>query len=199
MATRNLSNPSIQTTCVAALLRDDSQAERAMEKLKEAGFSRSDIGVASLGGRDTGQHVGFWNKVSGLFGKEEHPEPVPEIEQSLLSCGVDTQQARYFEQALHEGNVLVTVHATNAERAATARNILEGMGADIGAGAATMTTSSGKSIQGERRINLVGEILRVHKDRVQRGEARLRKEVVTETQHVEVPVSREELVIEHTR
>src|SRR5207237_4791851 len=50
----------------------------------------------------------------------------------------------------------------------------------------------------ERRIELLGEVLRVHKERVQRGEVRIRKEVVTEPQHIEVPVTREELVIERT-
>jgi uncharacterized protein (TIGR02271 family) len=45
-------------------------------------------------------------------------------------------------------------------------------------------------------VQLLGEVLRVHKDRVNRGEVRLRKEVVTETQNVQVPVQREELVVE---
>jgi uncharacterized protein (TIGR02271 family) len=45
-------------------------------------------------------------------------------------------------------------------------------------------------------VQLLGEVLRVHKDRVNRGEVRLRKEVVSETQNVQVPVQREELVVE---
>jgi uncharacterized protein (TIGR02271 family) len=36
----------------------------------------------------------------------------------------------------------------------------------------------------------------VHKDRVNLGEVRLRKEVITETQTIKVPVTREELVVE---
>jgi len=59
-------------------------------------------------------------------------------------------------------------------------------------------TPSGRGVEGERRIQLRGEILRTYKERVQRGEVRLRKEVVTENQTVNVPVSREELVIERT-
>ena len=43
---------------------------------------------------------------------------------------------------------------------------------------------------------LLGEVLRVHKDRISRGEVRLRKEVITEQQSVQVPVTREELVVE---
>jgi uncharacterized protein (TIGR02271 family) len=46
------------------------------------------------------------------------------------------------------------------------------------------------------RVQLFGEVLRVHKDRISRGEVRLRKEVVTEEQQIEVPVTREELVLE---
>lgn len=57
-------------------------------------------------------------------------------------------------------------------------------------------TTSGSDLRTPRRIQLYGEVLRVHRDRVQRGEARIRKEIITETQNVEVPVSREELVIE---
>ena len=46
------------------------------------------------------------------------------------------------------------------------------------------------------RVQLFGEVLRVHKERVNRGEVRLRKDVITENQTVEVPITREELVLE---
>ena len=46
------------------------------------------------------------------------------------------------------------------------------------------------------RIQLFGEVLRVHKERINRGEVRVRKDVVTENQTIEVPVTREELVLE---
>ncbi len=47
-----------------------------------------------------------------------------------------------------------------------------------------------------RRIELLKEVLRVNKQRVQYGEVQLRKEVITEKQTIEVPTIREELVIE---
>lgn len=50
----------------------------------------------------------------------------------------------------------------------------------------------------ERRIQLLSEVLRVRKERVERGEVRLRKQVRTETQNIQVPVTREEIVIERT-
>jgi uncharacterized protein (TIGR02271 family) len=56
--------------------------------------------------------------------------------------------------------------------------------------------STGRELSDERRIQLISEVLRVRKERVNRGEVRLRKEVLTETQNVQVPVTREEIVIE---
>ncbi|HEY3705610.1 MAG TPA: YsnF/AvaK domain-containing protein [Terracidiphilus sp.] len=58
------------------------------------------------------------------------------------------------------------------------------------AGSDTIDTES------PRRIQLYGEVLRVHRDRIQSGEARVRKETITETQNIQVPVTREELVVE---
>ncbi|GAC1648843.1 MAG: hypothetical protein NVS9B15_07820 [Acidobacteriaceae bacterium] len=49
---------------------------------------------------------------------------------------------------------------------------------------------------GRDRIQLLSERLQVNKQRDQSGEARLRKEVITEQQNITVPVEREELVIE---
>ena len=51
-------------------------------------------------------------------------------------------------------------------------------------------------VEGTRNIQLLGEVLRVHKERVNRGEVTIRKEVITENQTIQVPVTREELVIE---
>ena len=47
-----------------------------------------------------------------------------------------------------------------------------------------------------RHIELLGETLRINKEKVRTGAVKLRKEVVTERHNVEVPVEREELVIE---
>ena len=48
----------------------------------------------------------------------------------------------------------------------------------------------------EQHIELREEELRAEKERVEAGEVRLRKEVVEETKSIQVPVSREEVVIE---
>ncbi|MGC2403196.1 MAG: YsnF/AvaK domain-containing protein [Acidobacteriaceae bacterium] len=67
--------------------------------------------------------------------------------------------------------------------------------------AVTDTGDTGVSNRASRdsladRVQLFGEVLRVHKDRVSRGEVRVRKDVVTEDQSIEVPITREELVLE---
>jgi uncharacterized protein (TIGR02271 family) len=49
----------------------------------------------------------------------------------------------------------------------------------------------------EARIPLREEQLEVEKQRVQKGEVRVHKEIVTEQQRIDVPVSHEEVVIEH--
>jgi uncharacterized protein (TIGR02271 family) len=185
---------------IAGLFHDESRAEDALDELRKAGFSGTEIGVATAAQStpaakqlDTGD---FWSKVANVFGKQEHTESASDLEDSLAASGVPQQQAQYLNRSLSKGDILVTVRATG-DRAVTARTILEQEGADMGAGEASLATGTASgTIQDERKIELVGEILRVHKERVQRGEVRLRKEVVTENQSVEVPVTREELVIE---
>jgi uncharacterized protein (TIGR02271 family) len=49
------------------------------------------------------------------------------------------------------------------------------------------------------RVQLFGEVLRVHKERISRGEVRVRKDVISENQTIEVPVMREELVLERVQ
>ena len=47
-------------------------------------------------------------------------------------------------------------------------------------------------------IQLFGEVLRVHKEKVSSGEVHVRKESVTQMETVQVPVTREHLVVEHS-
>ena len=58
------------------------------------------------------------------------------------------------------------------------------------------TNRAGGADRRVERVQLFGEVLRVHKERINRGEVRVRKDVVTENQTIEVPITREELVLE---
>ena len=58
------------------------------------------------------------------------------------------------------------------------------------------TAHASRTAEGAERIQLREEELQAHKQSVETGEVRVRKEVVTEHRTLEVPVQREEVVIE---
>jgi uncharacterized protein (TIGR02271 family) len=194
MANTTTRIPGTTNATVAGIFRDESKAERAVDDLKAAGFSDKQIGIATS--HQEGKVGTFWNRMTDRFGRHEHTEHSRDLEESLNDSGIPEYQARYFNSALEEGAVLVTVHG-GPEQTTKAVSILQQNGADIGSTAAEWqgTRTSGRA-QGMQRIQLLGEILRIHKERVSRGEVRLRKEVVTERQNIEVPTTREELVVE---
>jgi uncharacterized protein (TIGR02271 family) len=123
-----------------------------------------------------------------------------DVQGSLSGMSVPEERSRYFGHRLGrdaEGAV-VTVNAGGREPEAEA--ILTRNGGDIGSDAAnydySRTGETTTGAEGTRRIQLLGEVLRVYKERISSGEVTVRKEVITENQTVNVPVTREELVIE---
>jgi uncharacterized protein (TIGR02271 family) len=129
---------------------------------------------------------------------------------SFTGLNIPEQRSRYFQNRItnSQNGAVVTVNA--GDRVGEAESILLRYNADLGDDAENYNyseTETGTSqqpnqgraqdLEGEQNnIQLLGEVLRVHKDRVSRGEVRIRKEVITETQTVQVPVTREELVVE---
>jgi uncharacterized protein (TIGR02271 family) len=91
----------------------------------------------------------------------------------------------------------VTLRAP-AGRLAVARKILADHNADLRTSGFTPAVDTGSAIgnQTERTLELRGELLRAVKQRVQSGEIRLRKDIVTENQTINVPVTREEVIVE---
>ena len=116
---------------------------------------------------------------------------------ALAGMGVPDEDARHFERGFQQGGVLVTVEArTDVERA---RQALLASGADLGLSKDLSRAGTATTSEGTDRLQLREEQLDVEKERVEAGEVRLRKEVVTEQRSIEVPVTREEVVIErHT-
>ncbi|HEY3628878.1 MAG TPA: YsnF/AvaK domain-containing protein [Terracidiphilus sp.] len=139
---------------------------------------------------------------------------------SFRYLDIPEDQSRYFSHRLERSTdgAVVTVNA--GARRAEAEQILTQYGGDLAtnastydygetgyrsgtgysqaAGTETASTTAREDYrdQNPENIQLLGEVLRVHKDRVSRGEVRIRKEVITDNQTVQVPVTREELVIE---
>ncbi len=122
-----------------------------------------------------------------------------DFSQSLSGMNVPQDRSKYFSHRIGSGaqGAVVTVSATGREQEAEA--ILEQNGGDIGAdttGYDYNTPPAAAASTEPKHIQLLGEVLRVQKERISRGEVRIRKEVVTEQQTIQVPVTREELVIE---
>jgi uncharacterized protein (TIGR02271 family) len=193
-------NATTRYDSVAALFHNESNAKTAINNLKAEGFTESEISAATAAGYDedySQEHRGFWDRIRETFGQHEHNESKGQFQGSLETKGVGPSRAHYLNTALDKGDILIVVH-TDGDRAREAREIIERAGGDIQAGSSALATdeSGGSGVKDERRIRLLREVLHVDKERVQRGEVRLRKDVVTEQQNVQVPVSREELVVE---
>lgn len=121
---------------------------------------------------------------------------------TMRGMSVDEDRSKYISHRFGNSDKGAVVTVTAAGREAQAESILEQYGADLGRSAkdydyaSDANTNTDAKLEGTQNIQLLGEALRVHKDRVSRGEVTVRKEVITEMQTIQVPVTREELVIE---
>lgn len=122
---------------------------------------------------------------------------------ALMGIGVPEADAQHFDQGIRSGGILVTVDA--GQRVSEALAILEQHDVDLGPSNAahhrlestsTAAGLGGRDMDEQQRIQLREEQLSVDKHQVKAGEVRVRKEVVTEQRTIEVPVTREEVVIE---
>ena len=144
------------------------------------------------------------------------PEATPAgFEVMLAEIDLSPQDALILDRDLERGAAIVTVRA--GARNQEARALLEQRGARIVQGrrdrepptaiesveskAATMVHSTPFNSPAEAapdHIQLFGEVLRVRKEKVSNGDVQVRKESVTNMETVQVPVTREHLVVEHT-
>jgi uncharacterized protein (TIGR02271 family) len=121
---------------------------------------------------------------------------------ALIGLGIPEDEASYYDQEFRAGRTVVTVQALG--RQAEARSILQqagGRSMDGGGAYATGTLRRGARTDtvaepGARTLEAREEEVRVRKRPVQTGEAEVYKEVRTENRSIDVPVRKEELVIE---
>lgn len=129
---------------------------------------------------------------------------------ALVGAGIPEDEATYYEGEVRGGRTVVTVQC--GSRYSDAHTILHQFGAyDMSTapaatgttGSAAMTTGTNTGTAARAATAQGGETIRVHEEQlhatktaVQTGEVRVRKEVHTEHQTIDVPVSREEVVIE---
>jgi uncharacterized protein (TIGR02271 family) len=120
---------------------------------------------------------------------------------ALIGWGMSNEDAAYYEDEMKAGRFVVTVHAAN--RTSEAWKIMNQCGAYNHEHARTATTTARGSrartttadTAGGQTVALHEEELRVQKQPVNKGEVKIRKEIVTEHQTIDVPVQREEVVV----
>jgi len=130
---------------------------------------------------------------------------------ALVGMGIPEEEAKFYESELHSGRTVVTV--TTSSRYTEARAVLDrfngfdmqgrktsktATGAACSTGASATSVNRGKTVQSgdTEKIQLREEELHVTKQPVQVGEVQVRKEVHTDQRTIQVPVKREEIVVE---
>jgi uncharacterized protein (TIGR02271 family) len=175
---------------VAAIFETEEQAKRAMQDLQQTGFSNDQIRYSVHRG-GTG------------------------ITDSLINLGLPQQEADFYNNQFKAGKTVVTVNtrdrqqeaydilardggqSANANFAQTAGNVpstaSNRVASNIDQAASNVAQSTGNQTES---VQLREEQLQANKQQVQTGEVALRKEVVTEQQSINVPVTHEEVVVE---
>jgi uncharacterized protein (TIGR02271 family) len=163
---------------VMSVFTDNVQAQQAMDELQRAGFSPDQIRYSV---RKSG---------TGLT-------------DSLENLGLPEQEAVFYNREFEEGHTVVMV--STPERQQEAYDILgryngyafSTRGSQMEDDASTANKSIPRTAsEGEQRLKLREEQLNVQKQSVEAGEVRLRKDVVSEQQSMDVPVMHEEVYIE---
>lgn len=124
------------------------------------------------------------------------------ILESLTGLGFEQEEAAYYDDEFRQGRTIVTVNDDARQQEAT--TIMQRNGASFasqrgqldGEAASASTAQGISATEGEQRMKLREERLQASKEQVQVGEVELRKEVVTEKQSIDVPLTHEEVYIE---
>ncbi len=180
---------------VVGVFDDNSQAEQAINELLRTGFSNDQVRYSGHG-TSTG---GILATLKSLFTGQD----TGRVYDDLVDLGVPQDDASYYQSEFEAGRSIVAVLAGGHMQEATdlmAR--YGGYGAKrrfAQTGDYTSTTGTGvqeTGTEGEQRLKLREEQLRAQKQPVETGEARLRKDVVSEEQSMDVPVTHEEVYVE---
>lgn len=131
---------------------------------------------------------------------------------ALIGSGIPEHEAKYYQNEFEAGRTIVTVNAEG--RMDEAESILRRYGAydmnthgnvtttmettPVTTAASTRTRAKAVKASEDDTIQVKEERLHADKRPVEAGEVRVRKEVHTETKTLEVPVEREEVIIERT-
>jgi len=177
---------------VIGAFQDHTQAEQAINELLQAGFDNQQIRFAGRG-ISTG---GILGKIKTMFaGQDMSPGGVYD---DLVKMGIPTEEAHYYQGEFEAGRSIVAVLANgNAQNAVNILVRHGGYGADQRA-TATQTGGVQRPLSEEgQHVKLREEELRARKQTVETGEVRVHKDVVSEQKSIDVPVTHEEVYVEH--
>jgi uncharacterized protein (TIGR02271 family) len=204
MSSSTISNPN--ATQLVAFFRDREDAYKAIDDLRTAGFNNSEIGLAFEGSMEQSGYSGtggasgnksVWQKIKDFItgGDDDTAYSSSDFDEGYRHFNFSDDQWKYYRSGISKGGAVVTVRATGT-RMEKARDILKDHDADFRTSGFDRSQLGSTTTQADERLQLRGELLRTFKERIAKGEVRLRKEVVSENRTVEVPVTREEVVIE---
>jgi uncharacterized protein (TIGR02271 family) len=162
---------------VTGIFADEQHAKQAMADLQQAGFSKEQI----------------------LYSPHKSGSTILD---SLKGMGFGQDEAAYYDNEFQQGRTIVTVN--DEARQQESATILERNGATFGSQGSQRggATTPDRTIEGSaatddvQRLKLKGERLQATKESVQTGEVNLHKEVISEQQNIDVPVTHEEVYIE---
>jgi uncharacterized protein (TIGR02271 family) len=175
---------------VIAAFQDNDQAQQAIQDLMNAGFSRDQIrySVRQGGGG---------------------------ITDDLVNMGIPQQEADYYNNEFQQGHTVVTVNTRDQQQQAydilmrdggydfnSSQGQVSNYAANTATAATTATATSAQNVsttqtgQEAQNIELRAEQLQPQTRWQQAGEVELRKNVVSEQQTVDVPVTHEEVYIQ---
>ncbi len=183
------------------VLRENQfQANEVVAAFRDPESSVTDNHQASVTGN---QH--WFGHLRQLYHGDRADEMPSQFDAMLRQLDLPPEDTLVLERDLKRGGAIVTVRS--GARNHEARVLLEERGArivharDPQQTAATVIASTPFAPPQPAEpghLQLFGEVLRVHKEKISSGDVHVRKETVTHMETVQVPVTQEHLVVEHT-
>lgn len=207
-----------QSPLVIGVFQREAQARASIEALRAAGFNQDQIGIAMQNSGIDARN--FLNDLMDLGVSRESASYYNDEYKSgraVVSVRPDGRDSEARNILQSNGAYDYTTRASRtsgADTMASDRTTTTSQAGTMATGTDAMTTgtrSTDTNQQGtygsrsgttmpesdeQRSLRLREEQLQVEKQRVQSGEVDIRKEVVTEQKTINVPVSREEVVVE---
>jgi uncharacterized protein (TIGR02271 family) len=212
------------STVIVGVFAYASDARRALNTFLEYQFPSSEIEAAFRvppSNKETDQAAGKWfGQLRQIYRANDLKPPtaptsvesdlgLTAAEPLLAHMDLSERDEEALKRDLDRGGAVVAVRS--GARNAEAQTLLEQLGArtfhaqssaplptQIESDPVTVTSAPFAPPQAAApgHLQLFGEVLRVHKEKVSNGNVQVRKEAVTEMETVEVPITREHLVVE---